>query len=172
MRVEADGDKPVFLTLRAGTGEIFGARARDCGEEKAAALLLRRQLSSAAGVRANARRARRAPPSRVAAQRRTRCEWRAAGDAGCTHHRSVTALHAQRSALMRCVLPPRLRRTRAGCEVAVNQRVALSNQKVALFTWHGATVELEGSPDIACVPCAGTLRRVLLRCCASQRQAR
>ena len=40
---------------------------------------------------------------------------------------------------------------RAGCEVAVNQRVALSHQKVALFTWHGATVELEGSPDIACV---------------------
>jgi hypothetical protein len=26
--VEADGDKPVFLTLRAGAGEIFGARAR------------------------------------------------------------------------------------------------------------------------------------------------
>jgi hypothetical protein len=27
LRVEADGDKPVFLTLRAGAGEIFGARA-------------------------------------------------------------------------------------------------------------------------------------------------
>ena len=45
------------------------------------------------------------------------------------------------------VLTPRSPRT--GCEVAVNQRVALSHQKVALFTWHGATVELEGSPDIA-----------------------
>jgi hypothetical protein len=34
----------------------------------------------------------------------------------------------------------------------VNQRIALSHQKVALFTWHGATVELEGSPDIAYAP--------------------
>ncbi len=168
--MEADGDKPVFLTLRAGTGEIFGARARGGGEGKAAALVLRRQLSSAAGVRANARRAPRAPPSRVAAQRRALRVACAPPSPAARMARSVTALHAQRSALMLCVLLRRLRRT--GCEVAVNQRVALSNQKVALFTWHGATVELEGSPDIACVPCAGTLRRVLLRCCASQRQAR
>ena len=33
----------------------------------------------------------------------------------------------------------------------MNQRVALSHQKVALFTWHGASVEVEGSPDIAYV---------------------
>jgi hypothetical protein len=43
----------------------------------------------------------------------------------------------------------------AGCEVAVGQRVTLSHQKVALFTWAGATVELEGSPDIACVAASG-----------------
>jgi polyribonucleotide 5'-hydroxyl-kinase len=38
-----------------------------------------------------------------------------------------------------------------GCDVAVNQRVALSHQKVALFSWSGATVELEGDCDIAYV---------------------
>jgi len=44
-------------------------------------------------------------------------------------------------------------RARPGTEVAVNQRVALSQQKVALFSWHGATVELEGKCELACVPC-------------------
>jgi hypothetical protein len=38
-----------------------------------------------------------------------------------------------------------------GCEVAVGQRVALSNQKVAFYTWHGATVEVQGKPDIVYV---------------------
>ena len=42
----------------------------------------------------------------------------------------------------------------------MNQRIALSHQKVALFTWHGATVELEGAPDIAYAPAA------LRACCA------
>jgi polyribonucleotide 5'-hydroxyl-kinase len=35
----------------------------------------------------------------------------------------------------------------------VNQKVALAQQKVALFSWHGATVEVEGRVDIACAPC-------------------
>ena len=106
--MEADGDKPVYLTLRAGAGEIFGARAT------------------------RARRALRGVGAHVAP---------AALGRSCSSR--VLGLRLVAPA----VLTPRSPRT--GCEVAVNQRVALSHQKVALFTWHGATVELEGSPDIA-----------------------
>jgi hypothetical protein len=109
--VEADGDKPVYLTLRAGSGEIFGAHATRAW----------RALRGAAACDAPASAAQQLqqPRTRVAAL----------GEASLTR---------------RC--------RRSGCEVAVNQRVALSHQKVALFTWHGATVELEGSPDIAYAP--------------------
>jgi hypothetical protein len=48
-----------------------------------------------------------------------------------------------------------------GCEVAVGQRVALSNQKVAFFTWHGATVEVQGKPDIVYVDGGHTAGRVV-----------
>ena len=54
-----------------------------------------------------------------------------------------------------------------GCEVAVGQRVALSNQKVAFFTWHGATVEVQGKPDIVYVD-GGTQLGVLLPCTGSE----
>jgi hypothetical protein len=54
-----------------------------------------------------------------------------------------SALHARICSHARCHV--------TGCEVAVGQRTALCAQKVALFTWHGATVELEGAPDISCV---------------------
>ena len=108
--MEADGDKPVYLTLRAGAGEIFGAGATRA----------RRALR---GVGA------RATPAAP----------------GCSCSSRVLGLR------LRCAAALTPRSPRAGCEVAVNQRVALSHQKVALFTWHGATVELEGAPDIACV---------------------
>jgi hypothetical protein len=61
----------------------------------------------------------------------------------------------------RCAHASVLTRSRChvtGCEVAVGQRTALCAQKVALFTWHGATVELEGAPDIACVTPVHALR--------------
>ena len=51
----------------------------------------------------------------------------------------------------------------------MNQRVPLSGQKVALFTWHGATVELEGSPELACVPAPPP---VVAKSAACGRQAR
>lgn len=35
-----------------------------------------------------------------------------------------------------------------GTEVAVGQRISLSGEKVAVFTWTGATVQIEGAPEV------------------------
>ena len=45
-----------------------------------------------------------------------------------------------------------IRRTHAGAEIAVGQRVTLTGQKIAVFSWHGAQIDLEGKPAHACAP--------------------